>query len=73
MREVSGGGWTIDHAAVHRIAGRRLAVIGFGGIGKVVEQALALVLMSASSQSSSAPFEEPVRVGVFVRGGREVG
>jgi D-3-phosphoglycerate dehydrogenase len=35
-REVAAGGWAIDHAHVHRIAGRRLALIGLGGIGRRV-------------------------------------
>jgi D-3-phosphoglycerate dehydrogenase / 2-oxoglutarate reductase len=35
-REVASGGWGIDHAGIHRIAGRRLALIGLGGIGRRV-------------------------------------
>ena len=30
---IANGGWDIDHARVHRIGGRTLAVIGLGGIG----------------------------------------
>jgi D-3-phosphoglycerate dehydrogenase len=35
-REVAAGGWTIEHSGVHRLAGRRLALIGLGGIGRRV-------------------------------------
>lgn len=38
---VSGGGWEIPHGTVHRIRGRRLALLGVGRIGRrVVERAL---------------------------------
>lgn len=40
---VKGGGWDIPHGAVHRIRGRRLALLGVGRIGRrVVERALPL-------------------------------
>jgi D-3-phosphoglycerate dehydrogenase / 2-oxoglutarate reductase len=35
-REVAADGWKIDHSNVHRIAGRTLALIGLGGIGRRV-------------------------------------
>jgi D-3-phosphoglycerate dehydrogenase len=35
-REVAADGWAIDHAGIHRIAGRRLALVGLGGIGRRV-------------------------------------
>jgi D-3-phosphoglycerate dehydrogenase len=35
-REIAAGGWGIEHAGIHRIAGRRLALIGLGGIGRRV-------------------------------------
>jgi D-3-phosphoglycerate dehydrogenase len=35
-REVAAEGWKIDHSNVHRIAGRTLALIGLGGIGRRV-------------------------------------
>lgn len=39
------GGWTIPHGNVHRISGRRLALLGVGRIGRrVVERALPLGL-----------------------------
>lgn len=38
---VSGGGWDIPHGTVHRIRGRRLALLGVGRIGRrMVERAL---------------------------------
>lgn len=37
-REVAGGGWAIKHAGIHRIAGRKLALVGLGGIGGRVAQ-----------------------------------
>jgi D-3-phosphoglycerate dehydrogenase len=38
---VSGGGWEIPHGNVHRIRGRRLALLGVGRIGRrMVERAL---------------------------------
>lgn len=44
-RAVAGGEWTIDHARIHRLAGRRLALIGLGGIGRrVATRALAFGL-----------------------------
>jgi D-3-phosphoglycerate dehydrogenase len=30
------GGWSIEHGAVHRLAGRRLALVGLGAIGRRV-------------------------------------
>jgi D-3-phosphoglycerate dehydrogenase len=42
---VRGGGWEIPHGTVHRIRGRRLALLGVGRIGRrVVERALPLGL-----------------------------
>jgi D-3-phosphoglycerate dehydrogenase / 2-oxoglutarate reductase len=39
-REVRAGGWAVPQGAVHRLEGRRLAVIGAGGIGrKVIDRA----------------------------------
>lgn len=35
-RSVAAGGWEIDHASIHRIAGRRLALVGLGAIGRRV-------------------------------------
>jgi D-3-phosphoglycerate dehydrogenase len=35
-REVASGGWAIEHAGIHRIAGRTLALVGLGGIGRRV-------------------------------------
>lgn len=35
-RVVTADGWSIDHAGIHRIRGRRLALIGYGGIGRRV-------------------------------------
>ena len=32
------GGWTVPHGAIHRLLGRRLAVIGVGGIGRRVAE-----------------------------------
>jgi D-3-phosphoglycerate dehydrogenase len=44
-REVAAGGWAIDHGAVHRLAGRRLALVGLGAIGRrVAARALAFGL-----------------------------
>lgn len=41
-RSVAEGGWEIDHASIHRIAGRRLALVGLGAIGRrVAKRALA--------------------------------
>lgn len=41
-RNVAEGGWEIDHASIHRIAGRRLALVGLGAIGRrVATRALA--------------------------------
>jgi D-3-phosphoglycerate dehydrogenase / 2-oxoglutarate reductase len=41
-RSVRRGEWTVPHGAVHRLRGRRLAVIGAGGIGRrVIERARA--------------------------------
>jgi len=45
VREVASDGWAIDHAGVHRIAGRTLALVGLGGIGRrVAARALAFGL-----------------------------
>lgn len=39
---VRDGGWAVPHGTVHRLRGRRLAVIGLGGIGRLVlERAMA--------------------------------
>lgn len=35
-RSVADGGWEIDHSSIHRIAGRRLALVGLGAIGRRV-------------------------------------
>src|SRR5215203_861894 len=35
-RAVGADLWTIEHAGIHRIAGRRLALVGLGGIGRRV-------------------------------------
>ena len=41
-RSVRGGDWSVPQGAVHRLRGRRLAVIGAGGIGRrVIERAAA--------------------------------
>jgi D-3-phosphoglycerate dehydrogenase len=41
-RSVRTGDWTVPHGSVHRLRGRRLAVIGAGGIGRrVIERARA--------------------------------
>ena len=37
-RGVAQGGWEIDHAAVRRVADRRLTILGLGGIGRRVAQ-----------------------------------
>jgi len=34
--DVRAGGWTVPQGAVHRLAGRRLALLGLGGIGRRV-------------------------------------
>lgn len=45
VRKVANGGWTTDHAQIHRIRGRRLAIIGYGAIGRrVATRALGLGL-----------------------------
>jgi D-3-phosphoglycerate dehydrogenase / 2-oxoglutarate reductase len=42
---VRDGDWTVPHSRVHRLSGRRLALIGLGGIGRrVAERARALGL-----------------------------
>ncbi len=44
-RSVAAGGWEIDHASIHRLAGRRLALVGLGAIGRrVAERARAFEL-----------------------------
>ncbi len=35
-RSVAEGGWEIDHASIHRLAGRRLVLVGLGAIGRRV-------------------------------------
>lgn len=55
-RSVAAGGWTIDHARIHRLRGRRLALIGLGGIGRrVLERALPFGLEVVGYD----PFVEP--------------
>jgi D-3-phosphoglycerate dehydrogenase len=42
---VAAGGWTVPHGHVHRLSGQRLALLGFGRIGRAVtERALAFGL-----------------------------
>lgn len=59
-RGVAAGGWTIDHASVHRIAGRRLALIGLGGIGRrVAVRAQAFGLQVIGFDPFLDPFDVP--------------
>lgn len=59
-REVAADGWAIDHAHVHRIAGRRLALIGLGGIGRrVATRAQAFGLDVVGFDPFLDPFDVP--------------
>ena len=59
-RAVASGGWAIDHSGIHRIAGRRLALIGLGGIGRrVAARAQAFGLEVVGFDPFLDPFDVP--------------
>jgi D-3-phosphoglycerate dehydrogenase / 2-oxoglutarate reductase len=59
-REVAADGWSIDHARIHRLAGRRLALIGLGGIGRrVAARAQAFGLEVIGFDPFLDPFDVP--------------
>ena len=59
-RSVRAGGWAVPHGEVHRLAGRRLAVIGAGGIGRrVIERARAFRLEVVAFDPYVDPWELP--------------
>jgi D-3-phosphoglycerate dehydrogenase len=59
-REVREGGWQVPSAGIHRLAGRRLALLGVGRIGRrVAERALAFGLEVVGYDPYLAPWDLP--------------
>ena len=59
-RTVAAGGWGIDHASIHRLAGRRLSLIGLGAIGRrVAARAQAFGMEVVAFDPFLDPFDVP--------------